>query len=127
MVSMATRSLTVLDIMRLVATDSDDTHAVLAKIYDWEHARGLEIGKWFLASATAGIIALVTLLARADPVPSPLLIVAGFLTASSAMIGLGSFWYVSFITGRYAKAAALAARFSELKPFLQKLGQEGRL
>jgi hypothetical protein len=118
--------LQLVDLMRLVATDIEP-HKVIEKAFEWEHARWLEVGKWFLATGAAGLIGLVTLFAKTDPAPRIVIVVLAAGSTLSIMIGMGAFWRVRFIGARYTRLRAIAGELSEVKPFLQLLRKRGFL
>lgn len=120
------KPLLLIDLMRLVAADTEP-HKVLEKSYEWEHARRLEVGKWFLATGAAALIATATLFAKPEApgvLPVFLLSVASTLTI---MIGLGAFWNARYIAARYARIRAITGEFMEMKKFLQLLQARGLL
>jgi hypothetical protein len=120
------KPLQLVDLMRLVATDTEP-HAVLEKAYEWEHARWLEVGKWFLATGAAGPIALATLFSGAGQ-PATIVVIALSVVSTLAILsGLGAFWRARLISARYARVLAIAGELSEVKPFLQKLRKDGLL
>ena len=118
--------LQLVDLMRLVATDLEP-HKVLEKAYDWEHARWLEVGKWFLATGAAGLIAIATLFAKPDHPPLFAVVLLSVASTLTIMIGLSAFWRARFISARYARVRAIAGELLEVKPFLQLLRAKGLL
>lgn len=120
------KPLQLIDLMRLVATDPEP-HKVLEKSYEWEHLRWLEVGKWFLATGAASLLAMVTLFSRQE---SPSLLALILLSAASTLtiiVGLGSFWRARYIAARYARIRAIAGGFGEVRQFLQLLRTQGLL
>jgi hypothetical protein len=113
--------LTLSDIIDLVANETGDVQKVIEKAYDWEHTRKLETGKWLLASGTAALIGVVTLLAKETPPPSP--IPQALAAAGSAAIvsGFAAIWLASTMSIQFARITSLAHRLQEIRPFLKLL------
>jgi hypothetical protein len=118
--------LQLVDLMRLVATDVEP-HKVIEKAFEWEHARWLEVGKWFLATGAAGLIGLITLFAKTDPAPRVVIILLSAGSTLAVMIGLGAFWRVRYIAARYSRLRAITGELVDVKPFLQLLRKRGLL
>lgn len=120
------KMLQLVDLMRLVATDAEP-HKVLEKAYDWEHARWLEVGKWFLATGAAALIALVTLFSKDTPPSRFATITLSVAATLMILIGSAAFWRVRYITARYAKVRTIAGELGEVRAFLQLLRKRGML
>lgn len=120
------KMLQLVDLMRLVAMDTEP-HKVLEKAYDWEHARWLEVGKWFLATGAASMIALATLFAKAEPPPRIVVLSLSIASTFAILVGLGAFWRARYISARYARIRAIAGELSDVKAFLQLLRRKGLL
>jgi hypothetical protein len=115
------RSLVLADIIDLVANEDGDVQKVIEKTYDWEHTRKLEAGKWLLATGTAAIIGVVTLLSKEKVPPAPLLFLLSAGGAAAIVSGFLALAMASTMAGRLARVTSLAFRLQEVRPFLRLL------
>lgn len=109
------------DIIDLVTNEDGDVQKVIEKAYDWEHTRKLETGKWLLATGTAALIGVVTLLAKQPPTSIVPLIALAAGGAAAIVSGFGAIWLAGTMSARLARVTSLAHRLQEIKPFLQLL------
>ena len=118
--------LAIADIMDLVANESGDVQKVIEKAYDWEHTRKLEAGKWLLATGTAALIGVVTLVSKTPPTAPVLLISLAAGGAAAIVFGFVALWRAGTMSARLARVTALAYRLDEIKPFLRLLRDQKR-
>ncbi len=117
-----------LDVFKLVASEKGDAASVLQKTFEWRHARGLEVGKWFLGIGLALGVTDVTLLAKPDGPISLYGHIAIVATATlCCIVGLVAIWHLRLLDRRYTRLAALVADLEELRPFLELLRRNGIL
>ena len=116
----------IIDLMRLVENDEADFEAVIAKTYEWEHLRRLEVGKWLLATAAALVIGMLSLFAGGK-VSEAQMWGIGAIAGAFGWIGLMTLWTARAVAARYTRTVALAARMAAIRNFLHLLRSQGHL
>jgi hypothetical protein len=121
--------LTIRDLIDLVASGVPNPESRLEKVYDWAHARRLELVKWLLASAVALFAPVMIALARGDLGPGAsgsIWWLASALFGAVSLAVAGAFMLVQ--TRRryraYLAAQALLGEIRKIAPFLQRYRQE---
>jgi hypothetical protein len=124
---MRSKSLSLADLMKLVAIDDSGLEGAVEKTYDWEHSRRLEVGKWLLASGSAVFAAAVALWAKDNPPPT--LLTSGLAALAGLMVcfGFGAIGQARTIAARYARTRAICYELKAVRPFLVRLRKEGHL
>lgn len=119
-------SLTLLDVMRLAENEGCDAQAFISKVYEWEHARQVEVGKWLLALSAAMIVAVMTLVSKepASNLPPYLVLVAGTGAGIAGISGFLTIWSARSIATRLARTAALTAQLVAIRTFLTRVRKE---
>lgn len=121
--------LTIRDLIDLVASGVPNPESRLEKVYDWAHARRLELVKWLLASAVALSAPVVIALARGDLGLSGSHSIWWLALTLFGAVGIavaGAFMLVQ--TKRryraYLAAQALLGEIRKIAPFLERYRQE---
>lgn len=112
--------------MRIAEDETCDCQALVYKIYEWEHSRRLEVGKWLLAVAAALVATVITLAAKGEPAPLPyyVLPVATLGAGLAAMSGIVTIWSARVISVNLARTTALVARFVAIRTFLSRVRKD---
>lgn len=126
MINRSSRMLLV-DLMRLVESETADANAVVKAAFDWEHARRLEIAKWLLTTGGAAIIAVFALLAKQESLATWLLICLPSGGGLLATVGYVALHRAGMVHSRFVQTSILCARLKDVQPFLQRLRREGEL
>jgi hypothetical protein len=121
--------ITIRDLIDLVASGVPNPESRLEKVYDWAHARRLELVKWLLASAVALSAPVVIALARGDLGPSGSRSIWWLALTLFGAVGIavaGAFMLVQ--TKRryraYLASQALLGEIRKIAPFLERYRQE---
>jgi len=115
-------SITVRDLIDLVASEVPDPEARLERIFEWAHSRNLELAKWLLALA-AGLLAAVAVgLLKVDPtahVSPSILRLTLFAAALFAGGGLLMIARGKRIYRTHLAAQALLGEITKIRPFIE--------
>ncbi|WP_292228751.1 hypothetical protein [Brevundimonas sp.] len=120
----------------MVAHDGKDSHKVLEKTFDWQHARALEVGKWSLAAASGLVVAVVVVALRQPSEAAvqtqpwrigPLALdlswtwsaLVALLAGVLISVGVAAFRSAARTQTRYILAQNLLARLQDIRPFLK--------
>lgn len=127
--------LTIRDVIDLVASEVPNPESRLEKVYDWAHARRLELVKWLLATGVALFAPVVVALARGELIQSGSGSSSG--SGSQLWLGLTLFGAVSIsIAGlvvliqtrrryrAYLASQALLGEIRKIAPFLERYRKE---
>lgn len=120
-------ALLLVDLMRLVESEEANVELVIKAVFDWEHARILELARWLLATGAASVIAVFALLARAEPPSVWLQIGLPLMGGVLATAGFLVLRRAGSVHSRLAQTAILCARLTEVRQFLTRLRREGEL
>jgi len=121
--------LSIRDLIDLVASGVPNPESRLEKVYDWAHARRLELVKWLLASAVALFAPVVVALARGDLGQSGSRSTWWLALTLFGAVAI-AFWgmLILFQTRRryraYLAAQALLGEIRKIAPFLERYRQE---
>lgn len=119
-----TGALTVLDLMRLAEDENCEWQSFLSKVYEWDHARRVEVGKWLLALSAILVASIFTMMGKVQPLPtygiSAVASGAGVFAAS----GMVTIWSARSISAHLARTMAVTARFVAIRTFLTRIRQD---
>jgi hypothetical protein len=121
--------LTIRDLIDLVASGVPNPESRLERVYDWEHARRLELVKWLLASSIALFAPVVIALAKSDSTTDGSgrtwwLTVTLFLAVCIAFAGALVVAHTKRRYRSYLAAQALLGEIRKVAPFLERYRQK---
>lgn len=119
--------LTIRELTSLVSSEVADPEVRLEKIFDWEHARRMELVKWVLTASVALFIPVAVAWLKGDigaPTPAWWVLGALFGAVLLAVLGVSMLYHAWQIYRTYLAAITLLGELKKIATFVQRYREE---
>lgn len=123
-------NLTIFDLINLISSRAPSPEVRLEKVFEWSHARNLEIAKWLLTTAIALFVPVAIAFLRneiGEDVSGKWVLLAVFGSVGSALWGLLLLLRARRTYVTYLAAQSLLSEIGKISTFLERYRQESEL